>query len=179
MKEQNTAKAYAQSMIQLGLESKEDIVAELTKLTEAINSSNHLESLLFLNVFTVEEKTDIFFKVSDKLKLSKLTKNFITFLIQEKRIHMLPMIYKELVVIDDHNKGFMRGTIEGNEDSVDKKFQEKLASYLKEKLGVKTELKYVKNTQITAGYRVTVEDLQLDASIDNQLNQFKESILNS
>ena len=33
------------------------------------------------------------------------------------------------------------------------------------------------NNNITAGYKVTVEDLQLDASLDNQLEQFKQSIL--
>ena len=57
--------------------------------------------------------------------------------------------------------------------------EKKITAYLKGKINKDCKLDYVKNGKITAGYRVTVEDLQLDASLDNQLNKFKETVLNS
>jgi F-type H+-transporting ATPase subunit delta len=179
MKEQNMARAYAGAIASLGTENKVDIAAELTKLTEVINASNDLETLLFLDVFTIEEKTIVLKEVVKKLDLSPIVVNFLLFLLEEKRMGIFPLIFKEVVVRDDHNKGFLRGTIEGRGDSVSDEFLTKIKAYLKEKMGKDAQLEYIKTEEITAGYRVTVEDLQVDASLDNQLNKFKESVLNS
>jgi F-type H+-transporting ATPase subunit delta len=103
----------------------------------------------------------------------------INFLLHEKRISLLPLIYKDIIVLDDHKKGFMRGFIEGSEDSVSSEVEKQLVDYLRSKLGFEPKLQYKKNDNITGGYRVTVEDLQLDATIDNQLNKLKQDILNS
>lgn len=179
MKEQIIAKAYAQSIVELSEELKLDLAAELTTLNEAINKSNDLETLLFLDVFTVEEKLSVLDVVMDKLKLSQITKNFLHFLIQEKRIGLMPMIFKNVIVIDDHKKGFLRGTIEGSEESIPADVKEKLKAYLHQKLGREAILEYKKSENVSAGYKITVEDLQLDASLENQLEKFKESVLNS
>ncbi|OUR92934.1 hypothetical protein A9Q84_20710 [Halobacteriovorax marinus] len=177
MKEQIVAKAYAQSLIDLAKEAKVDAAKELTDLNVVINSSNDLENLLFLDVFTVEEKEDVMKEVLSKLSISPIVTNFVNFLISEKRIGIFPLIYKEVIVIDDHNKGFLRGVIEGSDSEVSAEFKAKMTTYLKDKLGINTELTYKQNDNITAGYKVTVEDLQLDASLDNQLTKFKDSVL--
>jgi F-type H+-transporting ATPase subunit delta len=179
MKEQIIAKAYAQSIVELGVELKLDLVKELTSLTEAINKSNDLETLLFLDVFTAEEKLVVLNEVMKRLGLSQVTVNFMQFLIQEQRIGLMPMIFKDVIVIDDHNRGFLRGTIEGSEESIPAEVKTKLKTYLQQKLGREPILEYKKNSNVSAGYRVTVEDLQLDASLENQLEQFKDSVLNS
>lgn len=179
MKEQIIAKAYAQSIVELSEELKLDLATELTTLSEAINKSNDLETLLFLEVFTAEEKLSVLDVVMEKLSLSAIIKNFMHFLVQEKRIGLMPMIFKNVIVIDDHKKGFLRGTIEGSEESIPADVKEKLKSYLQQKLGRNAILDYKKSENVSAGYRVTVEDLQLDASLENQLEKFKESVLNS
>jgi F-type H+-transporting ATPase subunit delta len=128
-------------------------------------------------VFTLEEKKNIFIEVAKKINFSQLSTEAVKYLIDEKRIGLLPLIIKEIIVIDDERKGFMRGTIEGSDAEIDPSFKNKIESFLKAKLGREPHLEYVKNDNISAGYKVTVEDLQLDASLDNQLEQFKQSIL--
>jgi F-type H+-transporting ATPase subunit delta len=177
MKQQAIAKVYAKSILELGDEKKIKIADEMIKLTELINKSNDLENVMFLEVFTQDEKKAIFSDVAKKLDLSQLSTEAIKYLIDEKRIGLLPLIIKEIVVIDDERRGFMRGTIEGNDVTIDDNFKKKIETFLKNKLGREPHLEYVQNNNITAGYKVTVEDLQLDASIDNQLEQFKQSIL--
>ncbi|MCF8058080.1 MAG: F0F1 ATP synthase subunit delta [Bacteriovoracaceae bacterium] len=179
MKEAIVARAYAQSIYTLGEEQKIDVTEEMTNLTMVINENNNLETVLFLDVFTIEEKQAVLNDVLVKLGLSGLVKNVLNFLMEEKRINILPLIFKELVVLDDHKKGFMRGIIEGREGSVDKEFETKIHAFLKEKLGTDPILTYKQNEKLTAGFRVTVEDLQLDATLDNQLNKLKSEILNS
>jgi F-type H+-transporting ATPase subunit delta len=177
MKETITAKRYASSLYELGQEKSISIADELIKLTEVINSSNDLENVLFLDVFTMEEKSNVFNEVAKKINLSPLTIMSVNYLIQEKRIQLLPLIIKEIVVIDDHKKGFIRGVIEGSDEHENVEFSKKIKVYLKNKLGKEPELSYVKNENISAGYKVTVEDVQFDASIDNQLEKFKQSII--
>lgn len=177
MKEQTVAKVYAKSLLELGDEKKVQIADELTKLTEVINKSNELENVLFLDLFTLEEKRNVFIEVSKKLNLSAITTETIKFLIDEKRIGILPLIVKEVIVLDDERKGFMKGTIEGTDVQIDPAFKAKIESFLKNKFKREPHLDYVQNSNLSAGYKVTVEDLQLDASLDNQLEQFKQSIL--
>src|SRR5665647_1474270 len=135
MKEQTVAKVYAKSIIELGDEKGVKVVEELTKLTEVINKSNELENVLFLELFTLEEKKAVFIDLAKKLALSPITTETVKFLIDEKRIGILPMIIKEVIVMDDDRRGFMRGTIEGNDVKIDEAFKNKISAFLKNKLG--------------------------------------------
>jgi len=177
LKDHVASKAYAKAIYDLAKEAKVDVADELVKINELINKCNDLENVLFLDVFTPEEKSSVMAELAGKLGTSKLVTNFINLLIIEKRMGIFPSIFKDVVVIDDHDKGFLRGTIQGADSDVDGNFQEKITNYLKNKLGKNCQLNYVQNEKISAGYRVTVEDLQLDASLDNQLEQFKNDVL--
>lgn len=177
MKDTLVAKIYARSVLELGDEKKVDIGSDLIRLTEVINSSNQLENVLFMDVFTLEEKRNVFLQVASKMNLSPLTIQTVKFLIDEKRISLLPLLIKEVIVLDDERKGFLKGTIEGREKEIDGDVRQKIENYIKNKLGKKLSLKYIQTDKITAGYKVTVDDLQLDASIDNQLEKLKQSIV--
>jgi F-type H+-transporting ATPase subunit delta len=177
MKEQAVAKVYAKSILELGDERKIDVSGELTKLTEVINASNNLENVLFLDLFTLEEKKAVFNDVANKIKLSGLVINAVNYLIDEKRIGILPLIVKEVIVLDDDRKGFIKGTIEGSGETIDQDFKNKIETFLKQKLGKTPVLNYQSSSLVSAGYKVTIEDLQLDASLDNQLEIFKQSVL--
>lgn len=177
MKELAVAKVYAKSLLELADEKKIQLGEELIKLTEVINKSNDLENVLFLDLFTLEEKKSTFSEVAKKMNLSAITTETIKFLIDEKRIGILPMIIKEVIVLDDERKGFLKGTIEGTDAQIDPAFKAQIEGFIKKKLGKEPQLNYAQNSKISAGYKVTVGDLQLDASLDNQLEQFKQSIL--
>ena len=177
MKEQNIAKVYATSFLQLAKEKDANLADELTKLTEVINTSNDLENVLFLDVFTVNEKLAVFADIAKKINLSDVVVSSVNYLIGEKRIGLLPLIFKEVIVIDDHEKGFLRGIIEGAGDDINPEYKNKIVAMVKTKLGREAQFDYKKSEKVTAGYRVTVDDMQLDASLDAQLMDFKKSIL--
>lgn len=179
MKEQVVAKIYAKSLTELGESNKVDVCEELTRLQLCINESNHLENLLFLEVFTIDEKKIVLDEIASRLKLSTIVSSFLIYLVEQRRINVLPLIYKDVVVIDDSKRGFMKGIIEGPDETVDPAIQNRLMNYLKEKVGKNIELGYQQNTEIAAGHRVTVGDLQLDATLENQLNKFKNEIISS
>ena len=178
MNDQSISKSYASALFQLGKEKNIDITDEIIKLNELIAQSSDLENVLFLEAFTPEEKWSVLSEVLNKLNASVVLKNFLAFIVAEKRLGIFPMIFKDLVVLDDDDKGFLRGTIEGFEAQVNEKFKTKILSFLKLRINKEIKLEYVQNEDITAGYKITVDDLQLDASLDNQLNKLKETVLN-
>lgn len=178
MNDQNISKSYAAALFELGKEKNIEITDEVIKLNEVIAHSSDLENVLFLDVFTPEEKWAVLSEVLNKLDCSTVLKNFLAFIITEKRIGIFPMVFKDLVVLDDEEKGFLRGTIEGFESEVNETFKNKIINFLKERVNKEVKLEYVKNEEITAGYKVTLEDLQLDASLDSQLNKLKQTVLN-
>lgn len=177
MRDKIISQAYAKSMIELADDTGVDIADELTRLNIIINENNNLETLLFLDVFTANEKQEVLNLIVEKMGLSSILKYFFDFLLQEKRMGLFPMIYKEIIVIDDDKRGFIRGVIEGAHETISSEFSEKITEYLQSKIKKRTELKYKRNEKITAGYKVTVGDLQLDATLDNQLKILKEKIL--
>jgi F-type H+-transporting ATPase subunit delta len=174
---QNISWTYAKAITQLAEEKQLDIAKELTEFSLLINKNNDFETVLFSDVFTIEEKKDVLAEVIKKFEISPMVSDLLNFLLQEKRIGVFPQVFKDVVVIDDEKKGFLRGIIEGPGTSIDEEQKKKIISYLKVKLHKEVELEFVPSTQITAGYRITVEDLQLDASLENQLDKLKESLL--
>lgn len=177
MKEQNVARAYAKALIELADKDSIDVCKEITDFNVVINENNDLENLLFLDVFTAEEKQSVVGDVLAKLGTSPMLKNFLFYMIQEKRINLFPLVSKEAIVLDDHRKGFLRGTIEGSESEMSDEVFNKLKAFVASKIGSEPSLEYKTNDSITAGYKVTVEDLMLDATVDNQLNELKNTIL--
>lgn len=177
MNHEKIAKAYAQSLIDLGEKSQVDVVKEMTTLTEVINSSNNLENLLFLDVFTASERKDVLATVLEKIGASKLLKEFLFFLLEEKRIQILPLVFKDMIVIDDYRKGFLRGVVETGPDGLSEKDGQVLVNYLEKVLGNKIHFDVKKTTDVTAGFRAKVDNLMLDASIDHQFDKLKNLVL--
>jgi F-type H+-transporting ATPase subunit delta len=177
MKDKDISKVYASSIIELASKENLDLIADFGKLVEVLNSSVDLETVLFLDAFSEEEKSDVFKKIASKIGLSSLFQNFILFLIEEKRINLFNVIYKDVVFQDDFKRGFIRGTIEGQDLIISDTVKDKLSAFIKGKLSKEPILEYVQNEKITAGYRVKVEDFYIDASLDNQLENFKKTIM--
>ena len=176
MKEKGVAKAYARSLVSLGSKEGVDVARELTGFTEVINLSNDLENLLFLEVFTIEEKKSVLEVILTKIKAPPLVKSFFSFLCLEKRLGLFPLIFKEVIVIDDHNKGFLKGVIRGAEEKIDPQAKDRLTRYMEKRLDKEIELDYRQDSSVTAGHRLNIEDFQLDATINNQWDQFRHTV---
>ncbi|MCB9094769.1 MAG: F0F1 ATP synthase subunit delta [Halobacteriovoraceae bacterium] len=177
MKERDIARVYAKSIISLAKSNKIDLIPEFSKIVDVLNMSEDLEKVLFLDAFREDEKLSVFKVIAEKISLSPLMNNFMEFLIREKRASLFNIIYKEVVIEDDREKGFIHGVIEGSEAEISPEVKNKFKVFLKNKLGREPELEYKQSDRVTAGYRVSVEDLLLDASLDNQLENFRKTIM--
>lgn len=179
MNNKKIARIYAQALFKLGIEQNINIVGEMILLNELIRECNDLENLIFLEVFSLEEKHQVLSAVFNGEKsFSTLFTNFIFFLLQERRLGLLLTIYQELVILDDHQKGFISGVIEGRDEGISPTLENKILAHLQEKLQLTPKLQYRQNSEITAGYKITAGNYQIDSRLDRQLSQMQEQILN-
>ena len=130
-----------------------------------------------MDLFSVEEKKLVLEDIFKKMNWSSIFKHVLFFLVDEKRLGVFPSIFKEVTLIEDHEKGFFRGIIEGRDAKLDPSIATVLIKYLETSLGKKITPTYQQNSKIAAGFKVTVEDLQLDATVENQLEKFKQTII--
>ena len=177
MKEQVVARAYAKAIMNIGEKKKNNISKELLSFSHVMENCSNLRHVIYSGMFTMEEKVDVCKSVLKKMKLSTTFGDFISFLLQEKRMPLYSLILNEALKLDDEAKGVVHGYIEGVEASVGNDVKKKLVDYMEGYLKKKVILDYLTNNKITSGYRIVVEDLQLDASVDRQLDIFKESLL--
>jgi F-type H+-transporting ATPase subunit delta len=89
MKDIITARIYAHALLEMAVEQKENLVEELVALTETVNNSNQLENVLFLDVFTTDEKRAVFNDIAQRSGFSPLVITSVNFLIEERRIGLL------------------------------------------------------------------------------------------
>lgn len=179
MRSTTVAKVYARSLYQLGKESgiESRIAKDCQVVQEIILSSNDLENLLYLEIFTAEEKREVFEAILAKTSVTPLMKNFLYFLIEERRMGLFPGIFQEVILMEDEAQNFIKARIHGKMDQLDPQEEKQICDYLKMKLGKNPVVEYVKNEEILAGVRVMAEDLHFDASFNHQLDLFKQTLL--
>jgi F-type H+-transporting ATPase subunit delta len=177
MKNETISRSYALALLEISNESKIDVKLDLDKVWTLIRESSEFEALLFMDVFSIEERKSVLASVFEKVELESLTKNFILFLIENKRFSLFPSIYTRLTMEKDLADGFITGVVEGSEEDPDNEVIEKLKTHIEKELKQIAKLEYKQNSQITTGYKITCGDLQLDATLENQFDRLRKDIL--
>jgi|GEM_PF-455610 len=183
------SKVYAKALFELSLEDVQgkkigDLEKELILINEAISAHNTLENVLFLEIFSVQEKQEVLKDLCLLLGVSQFSQNFVQFLATQKRLNLFPLIVKDLVVLKDSSLGFLKGTIEGEEEVISSDLLALVQKYLCDVVSqieknqnniYNIQLEYKKNEHILQGYKVRLSDLLLDCTLDHQLNKFKHT----
>jgi F-type H+-transporting ATPase subunit delta len=169
------AKLYARAYVEVSESQLVNFFSEFSLLNDLLNVSSDLENVLFMHVFTSEEKLGIVNDLLAKLNVSATTKKFIDFLIKENRITLFPQIFKEIVVYDDHRKGFIKVDVQGSDNQLSAEVEKDIVKFLTEKLHQQPQIKYTQHQEILAGYHIAAGDISLNATVEFQLEEFKKT----
>jgi len=178
MKNTDIAKVYSKALSELGKEVNQDVYLEIAALIKLLNENEKLELVLFLNVFSAGEKEAVLKDVLAACGFSDLFKNFLNYLLKENRLSILPQIYKEMITLEDSERGFIKVSVEGRETSLNTEAKQLIEKMLTDKLKQELEITYKQVSNITSGFKISAGEFMVDASIESQLNAFKKSITN-
>lgn len=177
MRGRAAARSWARALFDLGRESRFDPAGEVGRVVGLADGCPEFGSLLFLDVFTPEEKGRVLGECAPRIPIGRTTERFLSLLFLSRRARLLPLIQEELLRLGDLAGGRARGTIEGRDEAPDPALAARLKDVLGKGLRRDVEFVYKRTGRVAAGYRVTVEDLMLDASLDRQLDDFTKSVL--
>ncbi|MBF0367581.1 MAG: ATP synthase F1 subunit delta, partial [Oligoflexia bacterium] len=159
------AKIYERSLRVMAKEEKvSDLSTEFSTIMNLVEEHEDLKRVFFLEVFSPSEKRVVINDLFQKIQISQVLKNFILYLVEERRIEFLPMIYHEYMLQESLAQGMVKGVIYGAaEAKLGTSEMKEVEKIVESKLKTKVTLTYKENAQIVAGYRIIVNDYLLDA----------------
>ncbi|MFW5887592.1 MAG: F0F1 ATP synthase subunit delta [Bacteriovoracia bacterium] len=149
-------------------ESEEKKFNELDDINQLLCSNDELFFAISSKHIAIEDRFEIISDLKKKCALCRMNVNFLKFLIESYRAHYFKKIFLEIKRLRDLSLGIVHGVIRGSQDYIVDSDFKLIENYLSENHGIKPLLKYEMDERIGAGFRVIVENLQLDATINRQ-----------
>jgi F-type H+-transporting ATPase subunit delta len=169
------AAIYAEALYEAAQSANvlEQVKAELVALREILARSPRLEGMLVSPTVTFENKR----KVIDTTfaKFSKITRNFLTVLVDRKRATVLDTVATEFQSLANKKAGIARVDVKSAR-ALDAGEREKLESLLKKRLNKTIDLHEHVHPELLGGLVLQHEDRLWDASVVHVLGRMVEKM---
>lgn len=169
---------YARGLADVAVEKKLDadaLVAELRSLAQALALSAELRAVLETPSVPASQKLKVLDAVVGKVGASKVARNFLAVLVQNRRFAALSEIARLFEVEMNQRRGFSEAEVTSwRELGEDEK--RALASRLEAVLGGKVRARYQKDESLLGGARIRVGSTIYDGSVRGQLRKLKEQL---
>ncbi len=174
---QTLARRYAQALLALGREDGQYAAygLELAAFTQVMENLD-LGGALSNPILPKNTRRLILDRILEKLKLSKMTANFLVLLQDKGRIGHIQAINRTYQHLVDEVGNIQRATVV-TAQAVDAKAQADLKATLEKLTGKTIVLETQVDPAIIGGVVARVGDLTLDGSIKTQLKNLKESLI--
>jgi len=170
------AKAFYDYVKTSGSKGVEVEQKELQELAVLLQESKELKLALFGPMISSKEKIAIIEQVTEALKISKLTKFFLIFLVNKRRFNIVENIIEDLDQVRLESEGGLLGELTTADPIEDSQVQE-LAKAFSDKLKRTVKFKVKTNEQLLAGVKIIVNGVSYDGSLKAQLDGLKESFI--
>lgn len=176
MNDSRIASRYARALYILALaEGKEEAVkGDLDQLAGLLDTSPEFRMMLESPVLRGSQKAGLIQELFSG-KVENQTLRFLDLLIDHKRESFLASVCRMYARLFKADQGVMEAKVESAHE-----WDEDLIRQLKAKLEQTTrnriDLSAVVNSDLIGGFRLTVEDQQLDASVVSQLKKIKSEL---
>lgn len=178
MKARAQARRFAKALLDVseGREAAERFSKELPETLLAFKESPELYKILLNPMYSLDERTSLMNKVSERLGSSREVSAFINVLVKTRTIKLLPdviAVYEKLV---DERAGRVRAVVEAPAPLSEAQLSE-VRERLKGLTGKEVVAAFRENKELLGGLVVRVENTVMDGSLRTQLGRMKEKIL--
>jgi F-type H+-transporting ATPase subunit delta len=179
MNDSRLASRYARALFQLVKERDqiEIVKTDLSKLTELLRESPDFQWLLDSPVIIGSEKARIV-GVMLAGSIEPITLEFLQLMIHHRRESNLASTCRMFLELYKEDQGIIDAKVE-SAFPVDVKFLDGLKTRLEESSQKKIEMTTETNEALIGGFILTLEDQQLDASVQSKLNRIRQELRES
>ena len=164
---------YAKALIDLSQDADDDLNS-LAILNHILNDEQ-IKKTIFHPLIDKDAKKELFTNVFQN-KVSKVFMKYIYVLVDNERLNIVGDIYDSYQYLYDYSKGILHCEIITNQELKDNQLKQ-IIDYLKKQYQ-KNDIQYQQtiDQNLIGGIKIKVGNDIIDASIDDQLLQLKESI---
>lgn len=169
-----TAKTYADALIETN-QSNDDILKDLETVSQIIENSNDLKTVLNTPAVPVEQKIEIINDIF-KSQVSQNILNFLKILAEKKRFNEFEEIFQAFKNKFDKIQGIKRVTVISAIELSDE-YKTRITDKLKEKLKKNIYADWQVDSEIIGGLIIRIDDNVINTSIQNKLENLSKNII--
>ena len=170
---------YAKALFQLAKEEGKlkDIMSNIEGVVSIIEESPEFSELLENPVLKASDKSKIVLNIFEG-KIEEVVIRFIQLLIQNKRETHLPEVCRYFNKLYKAEQGIQEALITTSQ-ALDSATKDDIIKEISKKFGNNLEVKEEVNPGIIGGFKLRIEDKEIDASIATKLTKIKRELINS
>jgi F-type H+-transporting ATPase subunit delta len=170
---------YAKALYQAGEEEKitDSIRNDVELIHQSIKESPEFNDFILSPIYKETEKIRILNELF-KNNVHDLTLRFLQLLVQNKREQFLNFVCLNYLQIYKKEKGIKIGTLITAHELPEEHAKE-IGNYIQKKFKLDIEIKEQVDPAIIGGFKLRIDDKQIDASIASKINKIRTELINS
>lgn len=170
---------YAKALYQAGEEEKltDRIKNDIELIHQSIKESSEFNDFIQSPIFKVTEKKHILNEIFKK-SIQDLTLRFLHLLVENKREQFLLFVCLNYLQIYKKEKGIKEGTLITAHE-LSSEHAKEIGNYIRKKFKLDIEFKEQVDPSIIGGFKLRIDDNQIDASIASKINKIRTELINS
>ena len=168
---------YANALADIALEqgATDPVIQQLSDFTAAFSGSAALRNFFESPAASKEEKRTVAEKISARLGVGKIVRNFLFVVIDHRRTHALPEILATFQNVLRERQGIAETEV-FSPGALNDAQKREITQTLERVTGKKIEAKFSLDANLLGGVRVRVGDTIYDGSLRNRLDGLRERL---
>ena len=177
MRSSAAARRYARALFSIAQEdgSVEPVRGELARMATLLDENSELRNALFRPLHPVKERRAVLREVCSRVGSSAAVKNFLMFLVDQRRLVDFTSIRAEYERLSDEAAGRVRAEVIAASDLPEAQ-RERLRSALARRTGRQIDLVVKIDPDLIGGAIAKVGGVIFDGSLRTQLSQLRETL---
>jgi F-type H+-transporting ATPase subunit delta len=173
-----TANRYALALYELAKENSELEVVEknIKEILDIFNASADLKNFVKNPTQSQSSQLDVLNKISIEMKLSKIIKNFLSILVNKRRIFFLNTIFLNFLSLVSKKRSELKASLISSKNLTNEELKN-LNTELSQAMGTAVAFNYKVDENLIGGLKLQIGSLMVDTSIKNKLKKYEQIML--
>jgi F-type H+-transporting ATPase subunit delta len=170
---------YAKALYQAGDEDSltVEVKKDIELIQQIINESPEFNEFILNPIYKEKEKLRLLNEIFQG-NIQGLTLRFLVMLVNNKRVQFLYFICLTFLQLYKKEKGIKEGTLI-TAHKLNKEQSEEIGNYIRKKFKLDIEFKELVDPSLIGGFKLRIDDNQIDASIASKIHKIRTELINS
>jgi len=173
-----TANRYALALYELAVEKSElpNVEKNINELLETYNNNEELKNFIKNPTQSQSNQLAVLNKISTEMNLSEIVKNFLSILVQKRRIFFFNVISKNFLLLSSKKRGELKASVISSKNLTNDELKN-LNLEISKSLGATINLDYKVDENLIGGLKMQIGSLMVDTSLKNKLKKYEQIML--